>query len=163
MIIGINGFKNYLCFFSWLYWLRIRWPNSSTHRTLGTFKSITNSLTCLNKKITIDSPVIAEALSIDAGNSISYASYIFNTDILKNFSGESLESIKAQADDIRKNKLISDPFYKNLIPGSETQAGGAGRRIIGITYFKENTRLAIHVGQAGGHYDGSQGGGGGCS
>ena len=92
--------------------------------SIGTFKSITNSLTCLDKKITIDDPIISGALGIDTGSSISYAFYIFNKDILKNFSGESLESIKAQADEIQKNKLMADPFYKNfnlkLIPSERT-------------------------------------------
>ena len=96
---------------------------SNLFSSILTFKSLTHSLTCLDKKITIDSSVIAEALGVEKGSNISYAFYIFNKDALNFFSEESLESIKAEADEIQKNKLMADPFHTNylkLIPSKTT-------------------------------------------
>jgi ABC-type transport system involved in cytochrome c biogenesis permease subunit len=102
---------------------------------IGTFKSITNSFTCLDPIIEVNHPFIANNLHIDVGSSISYAFYSFNKEALQNTSDqikdrsnkeieESLQVIMDQANGIKKNKLRADPFYKNfnlkIIPSEPT-------------------------------------------
>ena len=102
---------------------------------VGTFKSITNSLTCLDPSIEVNHPFIADNLHIDVGSSISYAFYSFNKDVLQNTLNqlkdgsnkdieESLQVIMDQANEIKQNKLRADPFYKNfnlkIIPSEST-------------------------------------------
>jgi ABC-type transport system involved in cytochrome c biogenesis permease subunit len=105
---------------------------------IGTFKSITNSFTCLDPVIEVNHPFIANNLHIDVGSSISYAFYSFNIDELQNTTNqikdrsnkdiislaESLQVIIDQANELKKNKLRADPFYKNfnlkIIPSEST-------------------------------------------
>ena len=99
---------------------------SNLFSNIGSFKSITNSFTCLEKTIKVYHPEILKQLDVKTGTEISYLSYLYhkNTldDMTKTFSTssklykksleDSLLLINNHFDELQKTKFMGDPFYK---------------------------------------------------
>ena len=99
---------------------------SNLFSNIGSFKSITNSFTCLEKTIKVYHPEILKQLDLDSGAEISYLSYVYYKstldDMAENFSTssklykksleDSLSLINNYFDELKTTKFMGDPFYK---------------------------------------------------
>ena len=99
---------------------------SNLFSNIGSFKSITNSFSCLEKTIKVYHPEILKQLDLDSGAEISYLSYVYYKstldDMAENFSTssklykksleDSLSLINNYFDELKTTKFMGDPFYK---------------------------------------------------
>ena len=128
-----NGINNNIDYFIKLYLLPddqktvVEKQLSNLFSSIGLFKSITNSFTCLDKSLAIYHPEIVKQLGIKSGDMISYAFYFFNKSTLDSIgtntsSGsklyqktleDSLFKINNHFNNLKQNKLIGDPFYSS--------------------------------------------------
>ena len=128
-----NGINNNIDYFIKLYLLPddqktvVEKQLSNLFSNIGLFKSITNSFTCLDKSLTIYHPEIVKQLGINSGDEISYVFYLFNKKTIDSIMTkistgsklyqktlqDSLLKITNHFDNLKQNKLMGDPFYRN--------------------------------------------------
>jgi len=128
-----NGINSNIDYFIKLYLLPedqksvVEKQLSNLFSNIGLFKSITNSFTCLDKSLTIYHPEIVKQLGINSGDEISYVFYLFNKKTIDSIittvsSGsklyqktlqDSLLKITNHFENLKQNKLMGDPFYRN--------------------------------------------------
>ena len=128
-----NGINNNIDYFIKLYLLPddqktvVEKQLSNLFSNIGLFKSITNSFTCLDKSLTIYHPEIVKQLGINSGDEISYTFYLFNKKTIDSIMTkistgsklyqktlqDSLLKITDHFDNLKQNKLMGDPFYRN--------------------------------------------------
>ena len=128
-----KGINNNIEYFLKLYLIKddqktvVEKQLSNLFTNIGSFKSITNSFTCLEKSIKIYHPEILKQLDIESGAGISYLFYVFNKSTIDNISSnfstssklykksleDSLQLINDHFDELKKTKFMGDPFYKS--------------------------------------------------